>query len=352
MNKLLSLILLLTGFLTFTSCDDDKDPTPTTDYSEILDNTGENVILETYESLATHAGQLQVATQTLYNNPTQENLDAAKASWVATRSPWEQSEGFLFGPVDQEGIDPSLDSWPVNVTDLNNVLASANPLTVEFLAQQEGTLKGFHTIEFLLWGENGNKQAGDFNGREFEYLAAASGALAADAQQLYDLWKPTGGNFIANIFNAGNGSQVYISQKSALEEITNALIIIADEVGNGKINDPFAQQDLTYEESRFSANSKADFANNIRSVKNIYTGVFSIYGNGNSVSDIISEKNAALNTKVLADIDTAILAIESIPGTFSDAVFNNPTSVAAAQQAVRDLQATLEEQVLPIISNL
>jgi len=352
MNKLLSLILLLTGFLAFTSCDNDDDPTPTADYSEILDNTGENVILETYESLATHAVQLQVATQTLYNNPTQENLDAAKAAWVATRAPWEQSEGFLFGPVDQEGIDPSLDSWPVNVTDLNNVLASANPLTVEFLAQQEGTLKGFHTIEFLLWGETGNKQAADFNGREFEYLAAASGALAVDAQQLFDLWKPTGGNFIANIFNAGNGSQVYISQKSALEEIANALIIISDEVGNGKINDPFAQQDLTYEESRFSANSKADFANNIRSVKNIYTGVFGIYGNGKSISNIISEKNATLNAEVIADIDAAILAIESIPGTFSEAVFNNPTSVAAAQQAVRDLQATLEEKVLPIISNL
>ncbi|HEY3386634.1 MAG TPA: imelysin family protein, partial [Saprospiraceae bacterium] len=338
MNKLLSLILLLTGLLAFSSCDnDDDDPTPTTDYSAILDNTGENVILETYESLATHAAQLQIATQTLHNNPTQENLDAAKASWVATRSPWEQSEGFLFGPVDQEGIDPSLDSWPVNVTDLNNVLASANPLTVEFLAQQEGTLKGFHTIEFLLWGENGTKVAGDFTGREFEYLAAAAGALAADAQQLYDLWKPTGGNFIANILNAGNGSQVYISQKSALEEITNALIIIADEVGNGKINDPFVQQDLTFEESRFSANSKADFADNMRSVKNIYTGVFGIYGNGQSLSDIIREKNAALDTEVLSNIDAAINEIESIPGTFSDAVFNNPASVAAAQQAVRDL---------------
>jgi uncharacterized iron-regulated protein len=353
MNKLLSLILLLSGFMAFSACEnEDDDPTPTEDYSSILNNTGENVILETYESLAVLAGQLQVATQTLEATPTQQNLDAAKAAWVATRSPWEQSEGFLFGPVDQEGIDPSLDSWPVNVVDLNNVLASANELTVDFLAQQEGTLKGFHTIEFLLWGENGNKQVGDFTAREFEYLAAASGALAADAQKLYDLWKPTGGNFINNILTAGNGSQVYVSQKSALEEITNALIIIADEVGNGKINDPFTQQDLTLEESRFSANSKADFADNMRSILNIYTGVFDVYGNGESLSDIIRGKDAALDTKVMDDIEAAITAIETIPGTFSDAVFNSQPAVGAAQQAVRDLQATLEEQVLPIISNL
>lgn len=352
MNKF-NFQLLLSFLLITSACNDDNDdPIITQDYAAILDNTGENVILETYEALAVRADELQAATQALEANPSIQNLDAAKAAWVAARSPWEQSEGFLFGPVDQEGIDPSLDSWPVNVTDLNNVLASANELTVDFLAQQEGTLKGFHTIEFLLWGETGSKQVGNFTAREFEYLAAASGVLAEDAQKLYDLWKPTGGNFIANILTAGNGSQVYVSQKSALEEITNALIIIADEVGNGKINDPFVQQDLTLEESRFSANSKADFANNMRSIRNVYTGVYDVYGTGESVSDIIREKNASLDAQVIDAIESAIDAIESIPGTFSEAVFQNPNDVSTAQQAVRHLQAILEEQVLPIISNL
>ena len=352
MKNLLASFLLLSTTLFFVACNDDDNDNPTADYTTILNNTGNNIILKTYESLATHAADLQIATQLLETTPTQSNLEAARVAWIETRSPWEQSEGFLFGPVDQEGIDPSIDSWPVNVTDLNNVLASSNTLTVDFLAQQEGTLKGFHTIEFLLWGVSGNKLVGEITPREFEYLAAAAGALAADAQHLYDLWSPTGGNFIANVLNAGNGSQVYISQKSALEEITNALVIIADEVGNGKINDPFSQQDLTLEESRFSANSKADFANNIRSIKNIYTGVFGAFGDGHSVSDIIKEKDAAVDAEVHAKIVASINTIETIPGTFSDAIFNNAASVAAAQQAVRDLQSTLEEKVLPIISNL
>lgn len=344
-------LFLLSLLLLISACND-EDLTPDADYSDILSNTGENVILKTYEDLAARAAALQTATQTLENDPTPANLDAAKAAWVSARSPWEQSEGFLFGPVDQEGLDPSLDSWPVNVTDLNNVLASANELTVDFLTQQEGTLKGFHTVEFLLWGENGDKQIADFTAREFEYLAAASGALAADAQTLYDLWKPTGGNYIANVLEAGEGSPVYISQKSALEEITSALIIIADEVGNGKINDPFAQQDLTLEESRFSANSKADFADNMRSIQNVYTGFYGSSGNGNALSDLIREADPELDAEVITSISVAILTIENIPGTFSDAVFNNQQAVADAQQAVRDLQALLEEQVLPVISNL
>lgn len=339
--------------LFFSSCaKDDEIVEPGEDYAQILNNTGGNVILKTYEALASEAADLQNATQALENNQDQTSLDAAKAAWVATRSPWEQSEGFLFGPVDQEGLDPSLDSWPVNVTDLNNVLNGSDALTAAFLAQQEGTLKGFHTVEFLLWGESGDKQVGDFTSREFEYLAAASEVLNSDAQELYDLWKPTGGNYIDHVLSAGSGSNVYVSQKSALEEMTNALIVIADEVGNGKINDPFAQQDLTLEESRFSANSKADFADNMRSIKNIYTGVFGVYGNGNSLSDLISAQNSTLDTQVLSAIDESILSIESIPGTFSEAVFNNPNAVADAQTAVRDLQQILEEDVLPIVSGL
>ena len=53
-----------------------------------------------------------------------------------------------------------------------------------------------------------------------------------------------------------------------------------------------------------------------------------------------------------ADIDLAIQSIENIPGTFSEAVFNSPQSVEAAQNAVRELEQTLQQMVVPMISNL
>lgn len=348
--KSLTIFSCLT-ILVLAACGDDETTTPGTDFSANLENIGNQVIVPTYNDLAAKALSLQTATATLEANPTAANLDAAKNAWVATRSPWEQSEGFLFGPVDQEGIDPSIDSWPVNVTDLNNVLASSDALTVEFLAAQEGTLKGFHTIEYLLWGENGGKQVADFTAREFEYLAACAGALAADTERLHDLWSPSGGNYIRNLTAAGESSSIYISQKAALEEIANAMVVIADEVGNGKINDPYTQQDLSLEESRFSANSKADFADNIRSMRNIYLGQWT-NNDGAGISDVVKAENATLDTEILAAIDAAIAAIEGIPGTFSEAVFDNPTTVGNAQQKVRDLQGLLESELLPLISNL
>ncbi|MCB0663731.1 MAG: hypothetical protein KDC24_13375, partial [Saprospiraceae bacterium] len=296
MNRLLVLAVVV---FSITACGKEEpiiDTTP--DFTNLLNNLGNDVILATYQDLSIKGASLQTAAANLEADPSPENLEAARRAWVAARSPWEQSEGFLFGPVDQEGLDPSLDSWPVNVTDLNNVLNSNNELTVSFLEQQEGTLKGFHTIEFLLWGEDGNKTVDQLSAREFEYLAACAGALANDTEALYNLWAPASGNYIENIVKAGNGSPVYISQKSAVEEITNALVIIADEVANGKINEPLSQMDLSLEESRFSSNSKADFADNMRSIQNIYVGNFGVRGNGIGLSIVVANENPTLDSKV------------------------------------------------------
>lgn len=346
-------ILFTAGTLLLAACDSTEPPIVNeTDYSPVLNNVGTNVIVATYADLAVKADALHTAIMTLSADPTALNLESARTAWSAARSPWEQSEGFLFGPVDQEGLDPALDSWPVNVTDLENVLGSADAITESFLALQEGTLKGFHTIEFLLWGESSNKTVDEFTEREFEYLVAASGTLHNDAESLFTLWDPADGNYISNLLTAGNGSAIYVSQKSALEELTNALIIIADEVANGKINDPLVQEDVTLEESRFSNNSKQDFADNMRSILNIYTGTFNGAGTGEGLDDIISAEDPDLHAHILEDIEAAITAIESIPGTFTTAIFDHPAEVTAAQDAVRHVQEILEEEVLPLISNL
>lgn len=348
-------LMVIALSLVMASCktDPNDEPAPEADYSAVLSNSGD-VILATYADLSVQATALQEATETLEAAQTEEHLAGARQAWVNARAPWESSEGFLFGPVDQEGLDPSLDSWPVNVTDLNNVLNSGSPITAEFLKAQEGTLKGFHTIEFLLWGDElGNpKMVSEITQREFEYLSAASAVLAQNAQELHDAWRPGAGNFIENIKTAGSGSQIYVSQKGALEEMANAMTGIADEVANGKINDPFTQQDLTLEESRFSANSKNDFANNIRSIQHIYTGKYKNVVNGSSISEIISAANPALDAQIKSELEMAINSIENIPGTFSDAVFNSPTAVEEAQNNVRALQQTLDSQLIPFISGL
>jgi predicted lipoprotein len=338
--------------LSLTSCKKDNDETtPVANYSDHIANATNEVIIKTYANLNTSAGVLETALATLEANQTTANLESARQAWRDARKPWEQSEGFLFGPVDQQGLDPAMDSWPVNVIDLNNVLSNGTALTKTYIDGLDGTLKGFHTIEYLMWGTSGSKLIGDFTAREFEYLTACAQSLKGATNQLHNAWISSGENFAANLLTAGASNQFYPSQKAVLQEFVNGMITIADEVANGKINDPFSQQNITLEESRFSANSKTDFADNIRSIYNLYTG--SISGsNAKSISTVIQEKNATLDSKIRSQINSAIDAIINIPGTFTTAITANPQAVQNAQDKVRDLLTTLQGDLLTQINNL
>jgi predicted lipoprotein len=69
------------------------------------------------------------------------------------------SEGFLFGPVETGGYDPALDAWPFNLVDAQALLAGSDPITPQLIASLDGAVKGFHAIEYLLFGHDGSKAA-------------------------------------------------------------------------------------------------------------------------------------------------------------------------------------------------
>jgi predicted lipoprotein len=339
------LILIATG------CSDNSTGTDQLDYdaSAMLDNEANNIILKTYIDLDTEAAALVEAVNELEQNTTEANLEAAQQQWRNTRQPWESSESFLFGPVASEGIDPAIDDWPVNKTDLDNVLASNDELTKEYVDGLETGLKGFHTIEYLLFGDGNNKTVNDFTAREFDYLTSAAASLKGETATLATAWNPQGENYASAIADAGNGSNIYLSQKAALEELINGMEIIADEVANGKIADPLSQQDPTLVESQFSFNSKVDFQNNMRSIQHIYTGAYK-NNSGPGISDFVTQLDTDLDNRFKTEINNAITAIDAIPGNFRDAITDNPEDVEEAQQAVRTILATIQEDIKPLLN--
>jgi len=351
-NTIAKLAFLAVVSINLISCNDD-DPTPVIEevsYTSELNNITDNVIVETYTDLANKASVLYNEVSDFKTNRTVSNYDEVKQAWRDTRAPWEQSEGFLFGPVDTDGVDPAIDAWPVNEVDLNNVLASSDILDESYIESAIDEIKGFHTIEFLLWSVDGNKQLGDFTDREFEYLIAATENLKNRTYQLATAWTST----YANTLKSAGSNSVFVSQKAALETLVAGLIGIADEVGTGKIEDPLngnaGAADQTKEESRFSHNSKTDFSNNIKSIANIYNGTYFVDGKG--LSDIIKVANSDLDTAFNQALIDAIQAIDNIPGTFTTAIVSNRTQVSNAQEKVLIVLELLRSEIAPIIKAL
>jgi predicted lipoprotein len=352
MIRTLCLPFVLLGILAAACSGGSGDDTPAFDDEQIVVDFVDGVVVPTYQLLASRADALAAAVDALAADTTPGNLAAARAAWVAARQPWEQSEGFLFGPVDSFGYDPALDSWPVNATDLQAVLASADPITPAYVANLSETQKGFHTIEYLLFGDGGTKTAGSFTARELEYLQGILEEFVNVAHALADAWSGPGG--YREVFaSAGEpGNTAYPTRARAAEEILGGMIAICDEVANGKIADPYDAHDPTLVESQFSYNSLQDFQDNIRSVENAYTADFPLSGStGRGLSDYVAEKDAALDALVKDEIAAAIDALAAIPSPFRDAI-GDPEAfdeIEAAQEAIRKLQGTLERDVRGVV---
>ena len=349
---LLCCLLLASAFVVGCGSDeevDEHDHSEAFDAGTMLDDFANTVVLATYTDLDDKAGELLAAVKALAADTSQANLEKAQEAWKATRTPWEQSEAFLFGPVDTQGLDPALDSWPVDHVNLQSVLDSDDVLTVDFVSGLEDTQKGFHTIEFLLFRDGDQRKASDITERELEYLVSTTEDLKASTSQLQLAWAPEGENFSSTVAQAGVGSAVYPSQSAAVQEMINGMIVIADEVANGKISDPYNQSDTTLVESQFSFNSISDFQDNIRGIQNVYMGKFMTDGQG--LNDFVNSRDPDLDARFQQEVQAAIDAIGAIPDPFRDSITANRDAVQAAIDAVSKVQRTLEQDILPLVQS-
>lgn len=130
------------------------------DCQAIVDQFVDNVALPTYKDLAAKNKALLEAVQALQKNPSNATFEAACEAWLASRQPWETSEAFLFGPVSKLGLDPNMDSWPLDQDGIVQVMKeqkwSSFQWTGEYDEDSEAieaaqSLRGFHTLEYLLF---------------------------------------------------------------------------------------------------------------------------------------------------------------------------------------------------------
>ena len=204
--------------------------------------------------------------------------------------------------------------------------------------------------------------------RRIAYLRGIAENIATVANQTLNAWLESGGNFIGNVITAGKGSALYPSQSAMLEEVIQGAIGIADEVGAGKLGDPFGAGDPLTVESKFSGNSLIDFQFNMRSIRNLYCGRQSVGtesaanacgSSGNSgLAELVSATDGDVHEAMLSAIDTAVTAIGNIPGPYYRAVEASKSDPALAQtiqtaiDAVQSVMDVMQGQVLPLLDDV
>ena len=202
----------------------------------------DHTVAPTYTALADATERLADQLAALKANPSDQGLRDACLTFLEARAWWEKSEAFLFGAAGDFGIDPHIDSWPLDEDAFRTLMNS--PAMIEALDGDDGdviagerlgnALLGFHGIEYILFSEGQAKQASQISEKEWIYAAAVAGDLRNRCYQLEVGWlgenapaqhiaklddlemayTVAGGNYSygENMKNSGNAGSTYTSR--------------------------------------------------------------------------------------------------------------------------------------------
>ena len=395
MNKKLISGLVITAMV-FTACDSNDDNELTkfqSDSKAVVEQYVPGVIYSIYNDLAKESDELYELLADACNKGVnalqQDEIDAICSKFLEARQSWEESEAFLFGAATDFGIDPHIDTWPLDVVALATSLSNAEQ--VESLEGEDGIayasaklgqeLLGFHGIEFILFRDGKNRtvsalQANEddpaFQGKtvtgtqELIYATAVAGDLRDNCFRLCVAWNPnaqqsykdrceelevavsmTGSEktYGENMLGAAQLGSTYATWQETLASILVAgCSNICNEVASVKMGNAHSGEDVNYIESPYSKKSFQDFIDNILSIQ------YSLYGKSGATQPVKNSLINLLKDNGYEDADKLILklsqSIDSLKVCQSKGAFvdiYSDESVQAAIDIIKDLDEELNK---------
>ena len=332
-----------------------------TDKAAVIE-TYANIAQAGYEDSLSTAKALQDAVAALIAAPSEDTLAGAREAWLAARNPYQQTEVFRFGNPIVDAWEGKVNAWPLDeglidyvdesyggASDENPFAASnviANPtlelagqdvdaslITPELIADtlneadgiETNVARGYHAIEFLLWGQDLNgTEAGagdrpytdyvvgdDCTGgncdRRAAYLTSVTQLLVSDLEEMAENWAEGGAAREEVSADADAGIVAMLTGMGSLSYGEQA----GERMRLGlMLNDPEEEHDC------FSDNTHNSHFYDGKGIQNVYLGSYTrVDGStveGASLSDLVSETSPELDAEMKAKLDATMAALGAI----------------------------------------
>ena len=311
------------------------------------------------DSLAA-AKALDVAVDALIATPNDDTLKAAREAWLKSRVPYQQTEAYRFGNPLVDDWEGKVNAWPLdeglidyvdpsygtesdeNALFVGNVIANpkleiggkaidATTITPAVLQElheagevEANVATGYHAIEFLLWGQDlngtgkgaGNRPATDYdkanctNGncdRRGAYLKAASSLLVTDLEEMVAAWAPEG----------DATKNVTADPKAGITAMLTGMGSLSyGELAGERMKLGLLLHDPEEEHDCFSDNTHNSHYYDVAGIQTVYTGEYTRADGskltGPSLSELVAEKDAALDTEMKAKLDASHTAFKAL----------------------------------------
>lgn len=349
------------AFLTFLTVTLSWATQAQTGLKDVLTNYANIAEAKYQDSLAT-ANELQTAVETFLKTPNQKNIQAARAAWLASRVPYQQTEVYRFGNSIVDDWEGRVNAWPLDeglidyVADdygeesEENVLYTANVIArktlkingrsieipeitkdvLQSVLHEAGGIEanvatGYHAIEFLLWGQDNNgteagagkRPASDFDlanctggncDRRVQYLRAAIELLIDDLTWMAAQWAE-GGAARKAVVDAPGG-------KGLIAMLTGMGSLSYGELAGERMKLGLILHDPEEEHDCFSDNTHYSHFYDVVGIENIYLGRYQRPNgqtvSGASLSDLVKKADPELDKRVRASLFTTRQSMEEI----------------------------------------
>ncbi len=313
-----------------------------------------------YGDSLTTAEALRAAIGALVEAPSEETLAAARAAWTAARVPYQQTEAYRFGNPIVDDWEGRVNAWPLDeglidyvaedtpsaedneLAQLNVIAtpsldlgtevldaATITPDTIRALHEAGGieanVASGYHAIEFLLWGQDlngtgpgagdrpytdyvqGEGCTGGNCDRRAAYLVAASDLLIEDLHEMVGAWGKDGAARKTVTADPQAGLSAMLTGMGSLSYGEQA----GERMKLGlMLNDPEEEHDCFSDQTHFS-----HYYDGL-GIQNVYLGRYTRTDGteitGPSLSDLVAEKDASVDTALKTDLDATMAALGAL----------------------------------------
>ena len=235
--KKLIFLFAITTILTACSSSDTEAPAAGNSFNRtaLLTHWADNLIIPAFQNYSDKLALLQVDVQNFNADPSQENLLAARASWLTAYESFQKVMLFNIGKASDLNFKECADTYPTDVAGIEANVANGN-YNLELLSQY--SKQGFPALDYMLngLGESDSaiieKYSTDANAASYnQYLSDLVVSLKAKSTAIVTDWNTS----YRSTFINSNGTAV----SSSTNKMTNLFVKnFEKDIRTGKVGIP------------------------------------------------------------------------------------------------------------------
>ena len=302
------------------------------------------VILPGYEGFATTTQSLEAAMSRFCEDPTPQQLRAARAAFAGAMLAWQRVQPIAFGPIVSGARTSIVQLFPDRrgaiSRQLSQALAAKDPELIApgGLEGKSVALTGFPALEQILYDDARLPGPGPSTA-DADYACALAAAIARNlaglSTQVLDEWRRPGGHREA-VLTAAAGNDAYFAVEEASGDLLKSLHTVLQSAIALKLEGPLGtsleEAKPRRAESWRSGLSLADIRANLETAEALYAGPG---GFGDALRALAGED--PLDGAIRQGFARAFAQLDAIGAPLSSAV-EDPTARAQVEALLADLK--------------